>query len=77
MNATTPHLVYMANQIATAFRTREPEAAVRATFDHIWQFWDPRMRTLIVEHLAAGGDGLGDVAKGAVQLLADRLQGAA
>lgn len=77
MNATTPHLVYMANQIATAFRTKGPEAAAEATYDHIWQFWDPRMRGMIVDHLAAGGEGLDAVARTAIARLADRLQGAA
>jgi formate dehydrogenase subunit delta len=42
--------------------------------EHIWQFWDPRMRRLIVEHLEAGGAGLGDIAQMAIQQLASRLR---
>lgn len=74
MSATTPHLIYMANQIATAFRLRGPERAAADTLEHIWQFWDPRMRRLIVEHLEAGGAGLGDIAQMAIQQLASRLR---
>jgi formate dehydrogenase subunit delta len=37
-------LVYMANQIATAFRARSGEDPVAATAEHISNFWEPRMR---------------------------------
>jgi formate dehydrogenase subunit delta len=37
-------LVYMANQIASAFRSRTGEDPVKATADHISNFWEPRMR---------------------------------
>ncbi len=62
-------LVYMANQIATAFRTQEHAKAVEATWDHLWHFWDPRMRSMIVDHWKAGGEGLNDIAKVAVAKL--------
>jgi formate dehydrogenase subunit delta len=70
MSQTLDRLVYMANQIAGAFKHQEPEKAVAATYDHIWHFWDPRMRRLIIEHLAGGGEGLGDIARVAVERLA-------
>lgn len=69
MSETLDRLVYMANQIAGAFRHQEPDDAVAATYDHIWHFWDPRMRRLICEHLAGGGEGLGDIARQAVERL--------
>jgi len=62
-------LVYMANQIAREFAAQHPDEATQATYDHLWHFWDPRMRQLIVEHLEAGGDDLNEVAKAAVEML--------
>ena len=76
MSSSTPRLVYMVNQIATAFRTAGDEPATQATLEHIWQFWDPRMLRLIVEHLEAGGADLSDIARAAVGQLAGRLQNA-
>ena len=70
MSQTLARLIYMANQIAAAFQHQEPDKAVSATYDHLWHFWDPRMRRLITEHLAAGGEGLGDIARAAVERLA-------
>ncbi|MGE0766797.1 MAG: formate dehydrogenase subunit delta [Hyphomicrobiaceae bacterium] len=37
-------LVYMANQIAAAFRKRSGEDPVASTAEHISNFWEPRMR---------------------------------
>jgi predicted molibdopterin-dependent oxidoreductase YjgC len=62
-------LVYMANQIAREFAAQHPDEAAQATYDHLWHFWDPRMRQLIVEHLDAGGEGLNEVARLAVEKL--------
>ena len=64
-------LVYMANQIAREFANQRPGEAVEATWDHLWHFWDPRMRTMIVDHERAGGEGLGDIARAAVAKLAE------
>ena len=55
-------LVYMANQIGTFFRSQGPDEAVAGTASHIRQFWDPRMRRGIVDHAAAGGEGLSPAA---------------
>ncbi|MEP9353845.1 formate dehydrogenase subunit delta [Xanthobacter sp. KR7-65] len=66
----TEKLVYMANQIATAFATQKHEAAVEATRTHIRKFWDPRMRTKIAEHIAHGGEGLLPIAREALEGLA-------
>jgi formate dehydrogenase subunit delta len=62
-------LVYMANQIARFFVSRPHEAAVAGVAKHIADFWDPRMRRLIRDHLAAGGEGLDPIAREAVAAL--------
>jgi formate dehydrogenase subunit delta len=48
-------LVRMANQIADFFRNKPEEEAVAAAASHINKFWDPRMRTKMIAHLAGGG----------------------
>ena len=66
---TLDKLVYMANQIATAFRGQEGARAAQATYDHIWHFWDPRMRAMITAHAEQGGAGLNDIAAEAIAML--------
>jgi formate dehydrogenase subunit delta len=51
-------MIRMANQIASFFNGSGPEVAVKDAAEHINKFWDPRMRTALIEHLAKGGDGL-------------------
>jgi formate dehydrogenase subunit delta len=65
-------LSYMANQIARFFASRPEEQAVAGTADHIHLFWDPRMRSQILAHLAAGGEGLDPIARQAVAHLRPR-----
>jgi formate dehydrogenase subunit delta len=66
---TVERMVYMANQIAREFASQRPNEAAQATYDHLWHFWDPRMRALILDHLASGGAGLSDLAREAVSKL--------
>jgi len=66
MSGTLDKLVRMANQIATEFANQQPARAADATSEHLRQFWDPRMRQAITAHLAAGGAGLGDIAREAI-----------
>ena len=66
---TLDKLIYMANQIAREFAAQRPHEAAQATYDHLWHFWDPRMRGLILDHLAEGGNRLNDVARDAVARL--------
>lgn len=68
---TLDKLVYMANQIAREFAGQRPHEVVEATWDHLWHFWDPRMRAMILDHLHAGGEGLSEIARAAVAKLAD------
>ena len=70
MSQSLDRLIYMVNQIAREFASQRPAEAAQATYDHLWHFWDPRMREMIVAHLDAGGDGLGETAKAAVAKLA-------
>ena len=72
--STLDRLVYMANQIAREFGNQQPKQAVEATWDHLWHFWDPRMRSMIVAHLAEGGEGLSEIAKAAVAKFATAME---
>ena len=71
---TLEKLVYMANQIAREFAAQRPGEAAEATWDHLWHFWDPRMRETILAHLASGGEGLSDTARAAVARLAQPVE---
>lgn len=51
-------MIRMANQIATFFETRPHAEGVTGTAAHISDFWEPRMRKQLFEHIAAGGEGL-------------------
>ena len=53
----TKRLVMMANQIGSFFET-QPKNTVADIANHIEAFWDPRMRTEILDHLDRGGDDL-------------------
>ena len=65
------NLVRMANDIG-AFFASEPdkrEAALNIKL-HIRRYWEPRMRTQMIEHYRAGGEGLSETAHAAIALLA-------
>ncbi|MSP04384.1 MAG: formate dehydrogenase [Acetobacteraceae bacterium] len=62
-------LVMMANQIGAFFASQKNGDAVLATADHLQKFWEPRMRALILAHLATGGAGLDPVVRDAVSRL--------
>jgi formate dehydrogenase subunit delta len=59
----------MANQIGKFFVTEDKATAVANIADHLVKFWDPRMRTEIIAHLAAGGEGLDPAVREAVASL--------
>ncbi|MCB2133006.1 MAG: formate dehydrogenase subunit delta, partial [Rhodobacteraceae bacterium] len=48
-------MVYMANQIATFFKTQPGEDAAARIAGHIRDFWEPRMRAQLRAHVEAGG----------------------
>ena len=55
---TMDRLVYMANQIGAFFASQKHDRAVPGIAKHIKDFWDPRMRAMMEDHLARGGEGL-------------------
>jgi formate dehydrogenase subunit delta len=73
MSSTLDKLIYMANQIAREFGNQRPGEAAEATWDHLWHFWDPRMREMILAHHEAGGEGLSETARAAVAKLASSV----
>jgi formate dehydrogenase subunit delta len=65
------NLVKMANDISHFFQSDPDRAsAVHGMVDHLRRFWEPRMRKAIVLHCRDGGEGLEDLAKEAVKVLA-------
>ena len=62
-------LVYMANQIGKFFASQGADQAVSGTAEHIRKFWNPRMRTAIIAHLAEGGAGLEPNVRAALEKL--------
>lgn len=64
------HLVSMANDIGNFFDGEYgPAESPPNIAQHIQRFWDPRMRSQIIAHVAAGGDGLSASALAAVRTL--------
>ena len=62
-------LIYMANQIGKFFQSQGHDKAVPGIAEHIWKFWDPRIRKAILAHLDAGGEGLDPAVRAALQRL--------
>lgn len=63
-------LTTMVNDISHYFRAEpDHEAAVDGVAGHLKKFWDPVMRRQILEHLAAGGQGLEPLAREGVERL--------
>ncbi|HKC15915.1 MAG TPA: formate dehydrogenase subunit delta [Steroidobacteraceae bacterium] len=63
-------LVRMANDIGHFFAAEPKRAdAVAGIANHIRRFWDPRMRRQIAGHVAAGGEGLDELAREAIASL--------
>ncbi|RVV97329.1 formate dehydrogenase [Mesobaculum littorinae] len=50
--------VHMANQIATFFKTQPSMDSAERLAAHINDFWEPRMRRKLFDHVADGGEGL-------------------
>ncbi|AHG47156.1 formate dehydrogenase subunit delta [Rhizobium leguminosarum bv. trifolii CB782] len=55
---TKSKLVYMANQIATFFKSQPASEAVEGVANHINKFWEPRMRRQLFEILETEENGL-------------------
>ena len=67
-------LIKMANQIASFFDGEggdNPEEAAKLVATHLRRYWEPRMRTEIIEYFNnRGGEGLDELARNGVALLA-------
>ena len=66
---TEAKLVYMANQIATFFKTQPPSESVEGVATHINKFWEPRMRRQLFEIIEKGDSGLNPLVLEAAQLI--------
>ncbi len=73
---TLSDIVRMANQISDFFNAYPHDEAVRETANHIRNFWDPRMRAQLFEHLSTGGEGLSETALEASRLLDEEARAA-
>jgi len=62
-------LIYMANQIGKFFQSQGHGNAAPDIAEHIRKFWDPRMRSAILAHLDAGGNGLDPDVRDAIEAL--------
>ena len=51
-------MVRMANQIATFFESQPGAGQADRVADHLNDFWEPRMRRQLLDHVAEGGEGL-------------------
>jgi formate dehydrogenase subunit delta len=66
-------LVYMANQIGKFFAHKTDEEAIAGIAEHIKSFWEKRMLKEIYDYLDAGGEGLDDRPKRALQHLRETV----
>ena len=69
MSSHDAKLVMMANQIGKFFAPQKTVDPVAGIADHLEKFWDPRMRSAIIDHLAKGGAGLDPPVREAVSRL--------
>ncbi len=69
-------LVDMANQIGSFFATESlPGKGSADVASHLRRYWEPRMRAQIVTHYhERHGAGLGEIAMGAIALLAEEAK---
>ena len=67
-------LVRMINDISGFFSSEsDPNEAVEGVVGHVTKFWDPRMRSQIVTHVAkTNGAGLTEVSRLAVNRLEEK-----
>jgi formate dehydrogenase subunit delta len=68
MDGMPPH-VRLANDVAVHLAHLPFEDAAEAVAAHLRAFWEPRMRTALLAHVAAGGEGLDPIARRAAEVL--------
>jgi formate dehydrogenase subunit delta len=64
-----PSEIRLVNNIAVQFRYLPVALAAEAVASHLQRFWDPRMKSRLIELAAGETDGLEPVARAAVTLL--------
>jgi formate dehydrogenase subunit delta len=68
-------LIKMANQIASFFDGEgghDPAEAAKLVAIHLRRYWEPRMRSQMIEYFqSTGGEGLHELARSGVGLLAE------
>lgn len=64
-------LVAMANQIGDFFSPYPPERGAEGLRNHLRTYWDPRMRSALLAHIDAGGEGLSELVIAGAKLLRD------
>ena len=64
-------LVAMANQIGDFFSPYPPERGAEGLRNHLRTYWDPRMRSALLAHIDAGGEGLSELVIVGAKLLRD------
>lgn len=69
MSDTNAKLIYMANQIATFFKTQPAGEAVEGVATHINKFWEPRMRRQLFAIIDHGDSGLSPLVLEAAALI--------
>lgn len=62
-------MVMMANQIAAFFRSQPGTDQAERVAAHLKDYWEPRMRQQLRDHVAAGGSGLDPLVLGAAPLI--------
>lgn len=68
----TNHLIYMANQIARNFGALTDDVAASKVAEHILLYWDPRMKSRIVQYAKNEASELSAVTAQAVIIIADK-----
>jgi formate dehydrogenase subunit delta len=66
------HLVTMANDIASYFRSQGKEAAIAGIATHIERYWTPRMQAKLNAYLAEGREGLDELPRAAIERLNEK-----
>lgn len=66
------NLLLMANQIGDFFSPYPPERGAEGLRNHLRTYWDPRMRSALLAHVDAGGEGLSELVIAGARLLQDK-----
>ncbi len=65
------YLIAMANDISNFYVSQgDVQEAAAQVESHMARYWEKRMRHQIIDHLRSGGDGLSEISRAAVVLLA-------